>query len=47
MSGANAGRTVWSVADNLEKMLLFKFLLLWANFILMYVCFHVKYNIDP
>ena len=44
--GADVGRTVWRVADNLE-MLLCNFLFLWANFILIYVGFHVKYNIEP
>ena len=40
MSGANAGRTVWRVADNLEKTLLCKFLLSWAIFLKLdtYVC---------
>ena len=38
MGGANlewveqVGRTVWRVADNLEKTLLCMFLFLWANF---------------
>ena len=30
MGGVDVGRTVWRVADNLEKMLLCKFLFLWA-----------------
>ena len=43
------GRTVWRVADNLEKTLLCKFLFLWAIFFLIryfHVGFHVKYNIE-
>ena len=32
MGGADVGRTVWTVADNLEKTLLCKFLFSWANF---------------
>ena len=32
MGGADVGRTVCRVADNLEKMLLCKFLFSWANF---------------
>ena len=47
MCGADAGRTVWRIADNLEKTLLCKFLFSWANFLKLYVGFHVKYNIEP
>ena len=32
MDGADVGRTVWRVADYLEKTLLCKFLFLCANF---------------
>ena len=32
MGGADVGRTVWRVANNLEKTLLCKFLFSWANF---------------
>ena len=31
VGGADVGRTVWRVADNLEKMLLCKFLFSWAK----------------
>ena len=31
MDGADVGRTVWRVADYLEKTLLCKFLLSWAK----------------
>ena len=47
MGGADGGRIVWRVSDYLEKTLLCKFLFLWANFLLIYVGFHVKYNIEP
>ena len=33
VGGADVGRTVWRVADNLEKTLLCKFLFSWAKFI--------------
>ena len=33
MGGADVGRTVWRIADNLEKMLLCKFLFSWPNFL--------------
>ena len=38
--GANADRTVWRVADNLEKTLLCKFLFSWAKFFKLdtYIC---------
>ena len=37
---ADVGRTVWRVADNLEKTLLCKFLFSWANFLKLdtYIC---------
>ena len=44
MGGANlewmCGRTVWRVADNLEKTLLCKFLFSWAKFLKLdtYIC---------
>ena len=47
VGGVDVGRTVWRVADNLEKTLLCKFLFSWAKFLLIYVGFHVKYNIEP
>ena len=49
MGGVDVGRTVWRVADNLEKTLLCKFLFSWAKFLKLdtYVGFHVKYNIEP
>ena len=40
-------RTVWRVADNLEKTLLRKFLFLCAKLLKLYVGFYVKYNIEP
>ena len=43
MGRADAGRTVWR--DNLEKMLLCKFLFSWENFLKLdiYICwFHVN-----
>ena len=33
VGGVDVGRTVWRVADNLEKTLLCKFLFLWAKFL--------------
>ena len=38
--GVDVGRTVWRVADNLEKTLLCKFLFLWAKFLKLdtYIC---------
>ena len=33
MGGVDVGRTVWRVADNLEKTLLCKFLFSWAKFL--------------
>ena len=33
MGGADVGRTVWRVPDNLEKTLLCKFLFSWAKFL--------------
>ena len=36
MGGADAGRIVWRVADNLEKTIQCKFLFLWAKFT--YIC---------
>ena len=49
VGGADMGRTVWRVADNLEKTLLCKFLFSWAKFkkLVIYVGFRVKYNIEP
>ena len=45
MGRADVGRTVWRVADNLEKTLLCKFLFSWAKFLkLDNVGFHVKCN---
>ena len=35
VGGADVGRTVWRVADNLEKTLLCKFLFSWAKFLTM------------
>ena len=32
VGGVDVGRTVWRVADNLEKTLLCNFLFLWAKF---------------
>ena len=43
MGGADVGRTVWRIADNLDKTLLCKFLFSRPNFL----SFHVKYNIEP
>ena len=39
-SGVDVGRTVWRVADNLEKTLLCKFLFSWAKFLKLdtYIC---------
>ena len=42
VSGPDAGRTVWRVADNLEKTLPCKFLCRGQFLKIMYVCFHVK-----
>ena len=38
--GVDVGRTVWRVADNLEKTLLCKFLFWWAKFLKLdtYIC---------
>ena len=36
VDGADVGRTVWRVADNLEKTLLCKFLFSWENFLKLY-----------
>ena len=47
MGGADVGRRVWIVPDNLEKTLLCKFLFSWAKFLKLHVGFHVKYNIVP
>ena len=50
MGGADSDRTVWRVADNLEKTLQCKFLFLWANFLNpdTYICwFSCEYNIEP
>ena len=50
VGGADVGRTVWRVPDNLEKTLLCKILFLYAKFfklITYNVGFHVKYNIEP
>ena len=33
MGGADGGRTVWRVTDNLEKTLLCKLLFSWAKFL--------------
>ena len=33
VGGVDVGRTVWGVADNLEKTLLCKFLFSWAKFL--------------
>ena len=33
MGGVDVGRTVWRVVDNLENMLLCKFLFSWAKFL--------------
>ena len=40
VGGADVGRTVWKVADNLEKTLLCKFLFSWAKFLKLdtYIC---------
>ena len=40
VGGADVGRTVWRVADNLEKTLLCKFLFSWAKFLKLdtYIC---------
>ena len=50
MGGADVGRTVWRVAEYLEKTLLCKVLYSWANLkkirFLLYVGLHVKYNIE-
>ena len=45
VGGADVGRTVWRVAENLEKTLICKFLFLWAKILKLYVGFHVKYKI--
>ena len=37
MGGADVGRTVWRVGDNLEKTLQCKFLFLWAKFLYLYI----------
>ena len=38
--GVDVGRTVWRLADNLEKTLLCKFLFSWAKFLKLdtYIC---------
>ena len=40
LGGVDVGRTVWRVADNLEKTLLCKFLFSWAKFLKLdtYIC---------
>ena len=40
MGGVDVGRTVWRVADNLEKTLLCQFLFSWAKFLKLdtYIC---------
>ena len=40
MGGADAGRTMWRVAGNLEKTLLCKFLFSWAKILKLdiYIC---------
>ena len=40
VGGVDVGRTVWRVADNLEKTLLCKFLFSWAKFLKLdtYIC---------
>ena len=40
VGGVDVGRTVWRIADNLEKTLLCKFLFLWAKFLKLdtYIC---------
>ena len=40
VGGADVGRTVWKVADNLKKTLLCKFLFSWAKFFKLdtYIC---------
>ena len=40
VGGVDVGRTVWRVADNLEKTLLCKFLFSWAKFLKIdtYIC---------
>ena len=40
VGGVNVGRTVWRVADNLEKMLVCKFLFSYAKFLKLdtYIC---------
>ena len=42
MGGVDVGRTVWRVADNLEKTLLCKFLFLWTKFLKIdtYICWY-------
>ena len=50
VGGVDVGRTVWRVADNLEKTLQCEFLFSWAKFLKLdtyNVGFHVKYNIEP
>ena len=50
MVGVDVGRTVWIVADNVEKTLLCKLLFLWAKFLKLdtYIClFSCEYNIEP
>ena len=50
VGGADAGRTVRKIADYLEKTLLgYFFIFVGQNFKTryLYVCFHVKYNLEP
>ena len=47
MGEADAGRTVWGVADNLEKTLLCNFFIFVGNFFkTRYLQLYVKYNIE-
>ena len=46
VGGADVGRTVWRVADNLEKTLLCKFLFSWPKFLKIdtYICDRICEN---
>ena len=44
MGGVHTGRTVWRVADNLDKILLCQFSFSWAKFKTRYVGFRVNNN---
>ena len=47
VGGVDVGRTVWRVADNLEKTLLCKFLFSWAKFLKLdtYICDRIRENV--